>query len=87
MSQFIEDLLCGLMGYGFGKHNRQITEAQAEDLITSYLRDIPLEKVIDHWTKANGYDGLEGPIIDRLSAPQHYRGRNVQSAAKLPCNL
>ena len=66
MSQFMEDLLCGIVGYGFGKYNRQISETQAEDLITHYLRDIPLEKVIDHWTKANGYDGLEGSIIERL---------------------
>ena len=62
----MEDLLCGIVGYGFGKYNRQISETQAEDLITHYLRDIPLEKVIDHWTKANGYDGLEGSIIERL---------------------
>ena len=66
MSQFMEDLLCGIVGYGFGKYNRKISEAQAEDLITHYLRDIPLERVIDHWTKANGYDGLEGSIIERL---------------------
>lgn len=66
MSRFMEDLLCGIVGYGFGKYNRQISEAQAEDLITHYLRDIPLERVIDHWTKANGYDGLEEPVIDRL---------------------
>ena len=66
MSRFMEDLLCGIVGYGFGKYNRQISEAQAEDLITHYLRDIPLEKVIDHWTKANGYDGLEESVIDRL---------------------
>ena len=66
MSQFVEDLLCGLVGYDVGRHSRNISEAQAEDLITSYLRDIPLEIVIDHWTRANGYDGLEGPIIDRL---------------------
>lgn len=66
MSRFMEDLLCGIVGYGIGKYNRQISEAQAEDLITNYLRDIPLERVIDHWTKANGYDGLEGSIIERL---------------------
>lgn len=66
MSRFMEDLLCGIVGYGFGKYNRQISETQAEDLITHYLRDIPLEKVIDHWTKANGYDGLEESVIDRL---------------------
>ena len=66
MSRFMEDLLCGIVGYGFGKYNRQISEAQAEDLITHYLKDIPLERVIDHWTKANGHDGLEEPIIYRL---------------------
>ena len=66
MSRFMGDLLCGIVGYGFGKYNRQISETQAEDLITHYLRDIPLEKVIDHWTKANGYDGLEESVIDRL---------------------
>ena len=77
MSRFVEDLLCGIMGYGFGMHNRQISEAQAEDLITSYLRDIPLEKVIDHWTKANGYDGLEGPIIDRLRYKADDMERNL----------
>ena len=66
MSRFMEDLLCGIVGYGFGKYNRQISEAQAEDLITHYLKDIPLERVIDHWTKANGYDELEEPVINRL---------------------
>ncbi len=32
MSQFMEDLLCGIVGYGFGKYNHQVSEAQAEDL-------------------------------------------------------
>ena len=66
MSRFMEDLLCGIVGYSFDKYNRQISEAQAEDLITHYLKDIPLERVIDHWTKANGYDELEEPVINRL---------------------
>ena len=77
MSQFIEDLLCGLAGYGIGRLHH-ISNAQAEDLITSYLRDIPLEKVIDHWTKANGYDGLEGPIIDRLRYKADEMERNLE---------
>ena len=46
MSQFVEDLLCGLVGYGVGRHSRNISEAQAEDLITSYLRDIPLNSTV-----------------------------------------
>ena len=78
MSQFVEDLLCGLLGYGVGRHSRHISEAQAEDLITHYLRDIPLERVIDHWTKANGYDGLEGPIIDRLRSKADEMERNYE---------
>ena len=78
MSQFMEDLLCGIVGYGFGKYNHQISEAQAEDLITHYLRDIPLERVIDHWTKANGYDGIEGPIIDRLRYKADEMERNFE---------
>ncbi len=26
MSRFMEDLLCGIVGYGFGKYNRQIVK-------------------------------------------------------------
>ena len=78
MSQFVEDLLCGLLGYGVGKYNCHISVAQAEDLITHYLRDIPLERVIDHWTKANGYDGIEGPIIDRLRYKADEMERNFE---------
>lgn len=78
MSQFVEDLLCGLVGYGVGRHSLHISETQAEDLITHYLRDIPLERVIDHWTKANGYDGLEGPIIDRLRSKADEMERNYE---------
>ena len=78
MSQFVEYLLCGLVGYGVGKYNHYISEAQAEDLITHYLRDIPLERVIDHWTKANGYDGIEGPIIDRLRYKADEMERNFE---------
>ena len=78
MSQFVEDLIFGLVGYGVGKYNRHISEAQAEDLITHYLRDIPLERVIDHWTKANGYDGLEGSIIDRLRYKANEMERNFE---------
>jgi hypothetical protein len=73
----MEDLLCGIVGYSFGKYNRQISEALAEDLITNYLRDIPLERVIDHWTKANGYDGLEWPIIARLRYKADDMERNL----------
>lgn len=67
MSRFVEDLLCGIVGYGLGKRNRTVSDEQAEDVIRHYLRDIPLEKVISHWVEANGYDGgCEGLIIDRL---------------------
>lgn len=66
MSQFIEDLLCGIVGYGIGRHSRKISDSQAEDLITSYLKQTSIERVINHWVKANGYDGLENSIIDRL---------------------
>ena len=69
MSRLVEDLLCGIVGYGLGKRNRKVTDEQAEDVITHYLRDIPLEKVISRWVGANGYDGgCEGPVIDRLRA-------------------
>lgn len=79
MSQFIEDLLFGIVGYGIGRHTRKISDEQAEDLITHYLRDIPLEKVINHWVKANGYDGVEGPIIDRLRSKADEMERKYNS--------
>lgn len=62
MSQFFEDLLCGLVGYGLGKRNHEFTQEEAEGLIRSFLQGVPLEAVIGHWMEANDY-GMSSPII------------------------
>ena len=62
MSRLLEDLLCGVVGYGFGKCNREFTQEEVESLIRSYLKGVPLEAVIGHWMEANDY-GMSSPII------------------------
>jgi hypothetical protein len=62
MSRLLEDLLCGAVGYGFGKRNREFTQEEVESLIRSYLKGVPLEAVIGHWMEANDY-GMSSPII------------------------
>jgi len=64
MSQLLEDVLCGLLGYGIGKRrgNREFTQEEVESLIRSYLKGVPLEAVIGHWMEANDY-GMSSPII------------------------
>ena len=64
MSRLLEDLLCGALGYGFGKRNREFTQEEVETLIRSYLKGGPLEAVIGHWMEANDY-GMSSPIIAR----------------------
>ena len=55
MTRFLEDMLCGLLGYGMGKRNREFTQEEVESLIRSFLRGVPLEAVIEYWAEANGY--------------------------------
>ena len=62
MSRLLEDLLCGAVGYGFGKRNREFTQEEVESLIRSYLKGVPLEAVIGHWMEANDY-GMSSPIV------------------------
>lgn len=64
MSHLLEDLLCGIVGYGIGKRKREFTQQEVESLIRSYLKGVPLEAVIGHWMEANDY-GLYSPSIAR----------------------
>ena len=64
MSRLLEDLLCGVVGYGFGKRNREFTQEEVEGLIRSFLQGVPLEAVIGYWMEANDY-GMSSPIIAR----------------------
>ena len=66
MSQFLEDMLCGLLGYGMGKRNREFTQEEVESLIRSFLRGVPLEAVIEYWAEANGYRTDSLVIAGRL---------------------
>lgn len=66
MSQFLEDMLCGLLGYGMGKRNREFTQEEVESLIRSFLRGVPLEAVIEYWAEANGYRIDSSVIAGRL---------------------
>lgn len=64
MSRLLEDLLCGAVGYGFGKRNREFTQEEVEGLIRSFLQGVPLEAVIGYWMEANDY-GMSSPNIAR----------------------
>lgn len=66
MSQFLEDMLCGLLGYGMGKRNREFTQEEVEGLIRSFLRGVPLEAVIEYWAEANGYSQNSSCVARRL---------------------
>ena len=66
MSRFVEDLLCGIVGYGIGKRNREFTQEEVEGLIRSFLQGVPLEAVIGYWMEANGYSGQSGLVADTL---------------------
>lgn len=66
MSSFVEDLLCGLLGYGLGKRNREFTQEEVEGLIRSFLQGVPLEAVIGYWMEANGYEVHSPSIARRL---------------------
>ena len=66
MSQFLEDMLCGLLGYGMGKRNREFTQEEVESLIRSFLRGVPLEAVIEYWAEANNYRADSPVIAERL---------------------
>lgn len=66
MSGFLEDMLCGLLGYGMGKRNREFTQEEVESLIRSFLRGVPLEAVIEYWAEANGYRTDSSIIAGRL---------------------
>lgn len=64
MSRLLEDLLCGVVGYGLGKRNREFTQEEVEGLIHSFLQGVPLEAVIGYWMEANDY-GMSSPNIAR----------------------
>lgn len=66
MSRLLEDFLCGLLGYGIGKRNREFTQEEVESLIRSFLQGVPLEAVIGYWMEANGYSGQSGLVADTL---------------------
>ena len=66
MSQFFEDLLCGLVGYGLGKRNREFTQEEVDGLIRSFLQGVPLEAVIGYWMEANGFSAYPSAIAERL---------------------
>lgn len=66
MSQFLEDMLCGLLGYGMGKRNREFTQEEVESLIRSFLHGVPLEAVIEYWAEANGYSQNSSCVARRL---------------------
>ncbi len=66
MSRILEDLLCGVVGYGFGRRNREFTQEEVEGLIRSFLQGVPLDAVIGYWMEANGYSGQSGLVADTL---------------------
>ena len=66
MSQFVEDLLCGMLGYGLGKRNREFTQEEVDVLIRSFLQGATLEDIISYWMEANGFSAYSSAIAERL---------------------
>ena len=66
MSQFVEDLLCGMLGYGLGKRNREFTQEEVDVLIRSFLQGATLEDIISYWMEANGFSAYSVAIAERL---------------------
>ena len=66
MSQFIEDLLCGMLGYGLGKSNREFTQEEVDVLIRSFLQGATLEDIISYWMEVNGFSAYSAAIAERL---------------------
>ena len=66
MSQFVEDLLCGMLGYGLGKRNREFTQEEVDVLIRSFLQGATLEDIISYWMEANGFSAYSAAIAERL---------------------
>ena len=66
MPQFIEDLLCGMLGYGLGKRNREFTQEEVDVLIRSFLQGATLEDIISYWMEANGFSAYSAAIAERL---------------------
>ena len=66
MPQFIEDLLCGMLGYGLGKRNREFTQEEVDVLIRSFLQGATLEDIISYWMEVNGFSAYSAAIAERL---------------------
>ena len=66
MSQFVEDLLCGMLGYGLGKRNREFTQEEVDVLIRSFLQGATLEDINSYWMEANGFSAYSAAIAERL---------------------
>ena len=66
MSQFVEDLLCGMLGYGLGKRNREFTQEEVDVLIRSFLQGATLEDIISYWMEVNGFSAYSAAIAERL---------------------
>lgn len=54
MGRFLEDLLCGAVGYGLGAAKpREFSQKEVETLIHDYLSQVALGDVINDWVEAN----------------------------------
>lgn len=62
-SRILEDLLCGVLGYGIGRNQeRQLTSEEYEAIIKHWLQNTDLQTVIDAWI-ADGEHGWDKSII------------------------
>ncbi len=58
MNKVLENLIFGFFGYKLGssKCGREFTQEEVDDLIHSFLSQVPLDAVIDCWMDANNCD-------------------------------
>ncbi len=58
MNKVLENLIFGFFGYKLGssKCDREFTQEEVENLIHSFLSQVPLDAVIDCWMDANNCD-------------------------------
>ena len=55
MSRLLEDLICGVLGYGLGKRNalQQEPRESEEEIITRFLKSCDIDDIIKIWMEAN----------------------------------
>ena len=74
MSRLLEDLICGVLGYGLGKRNalQQEPRVSEEEIITRFLKSCDIDDIIKIWMEANGVPENDWYTATRLRTKADY---------------